>query len=307
VRLSAPFEQSAKIICRVTNSYLGGIDGTGNIKNNIQEKKEDLLEIHIVMPDRKGQIANITRIALDADVDLADIKFSRIANSEHDEDGAKGMLNLRVLREESATLLAAFALKGFKATTWELGDTDVDNNSQAIQKVPEMKQKALSPPVVPPGSSTNAVKVVTTAAVQTDGVDTAKQLQEGTSVTSLEASAKQTKTEETQPRSANMVASDPPGTEQETVQQAQAQVQAHVLTSQVAAEAIEPAQLPVKIGAHEAQAQQELKLEKAGQDDAAEKPAAPPKVVSIDEFKELKLKEAGEKAAGEREQLTERW
>ncbi|HAX04740.1 MAG TPA: hypothetical protein DCX77_03605 [Acidimicrobiaceae bacterium] len=77
-------------------------------------RPQDLLEIRIPIPDRKGQIANITMLAADCDVNVADIEVA------HSTEGAQGVLVLVVARAEVQRFLAVLAGQGYKPTTREL-------------------------------------------------------------------------------------------------------------------------------------------------------------------------------------------
>ena len=77
-------------------------------------RPQDLLEIRIPIPDRKGQIANITMLAADCDVNVADIEVA------HSTEGAQGGLVLVIARAEVQRFLAVLAGQGYKPTTREL-------------------------------------------------------------------------------------------------------------------------------------------------------------------------------------------
>ena len=77
-------------------------------------RPQDLIEIRIPIPDRKGQIANITMLAADCDVNIADIEVA------HSTEGADGVLVLVVARAEVQRFLAVLAGQGYKPTTREL-------------------------------------------------------------------------------------------------------------------------------------------------------------------------------------------
>ena len=77
-------------------------------------RPQDLIEIRIPIPDRKGQIANITMLAADCDVNIADIEVA------HSTEGAEGVLVLIVARAEVQRFLAVLAGQGYKPTTREL-------------------------------------------------------------------------------------------------------------------------------------------------------------------------------------------
>lgn len=77
-------------------------------------RPQDLLEIRIPIPDRKGQIANITMLAADCDVNVADIEVA------HSTEGAQGVLVLVIARAEMQRFLAVLAGQGYKPTTREL-------------------------------------------------------------------------------------------------------------------------------------------------------------------------------------------
>ena len=77
-------------------------------------RPQDLLEIRIPIPDRKGQIANITMLAADCDVNVADIEVA------HSTEGAQGVLVLVIARAEVQRFLAVLAGQGYNPTTREL-------------------------------------------------------------------------------------------------------------------------------------------------------------------------------------------
>ena len=77
-------------------------------------RPQDLIEIRIPIPDSKGQIANITMLAADCDVNIADIEVA------HSTEGAEGVLVLVVARAEVQRFLAVLAGQGYKPTTREL-------------------------------------------------------------------------------------------------------------------------------------------------------------------------------------------
>ena len=77
-------------------------------------RPQDLIEIRIPIPDRKGQIANITMLAADCDVNIADIEVA------HSTEGAEGVLVLVVARAAVQRFLAVLAGQGYKPTTREL-------------------------------------------------------------------------------------------------------------------------------------------------------------------------------------------
>ena len=77
-------------------------------------RPQDLIEIRIPIPDRKGQIANITMLAADCDVNIADIEVA------HSTEGAEGVLVIVVARAEVQRFLAVLAGQGYKPTTREL-------------------------------------------------------------------------------------------------------------------------------------------------------------------------------------------
>ena len=77
-------------------------------------RPQDLIEIRIPIPDRKGQIANITMLAADCDVNIADIEVA------HSTEGAEGVLVLVVARAEVQRFLAVLAGQGYKPTAREL-------------------------------------------------------------------------------------------------------------------------------------------------------------------------------------------
>mgnify|MGYP003322159181 FL=1 len=77
-------------------------------------RPQDLIEVRIPIPDRKGQIASITMLAADCDVNVADIEVA------HSTEGAQGVLVLVVARAEVQRFLAVLAGQGYRPTTREL-------------------------------------------------------------------------------------------------------------------------------------------------------------------------------------------
>jgi prephenate dehydrogenase len=78
-------------------------------------RPQDLIEVRVPIPDRKGQIAAITMLAADCDVNVADIEVA------HSPEGARGVLVLVVARAEVQRFLAALAGQGYHPSTRELG------------------------------------------------------------------------------------------------------------------------------------------------------------------------------------------
>jgi len=85
-----------------------------NLPSRYVRRPKDLIEIRIPIPDRKGQIANITMLAADCDVNVADIEVA------HSTEGAQGVLVLVVAKAEVQRFLAVLAGQGYKPTTREL-------------------------------------------------------------------------------------------------------------------------------------------------------------------------------------------
>ncbi len=77
-------------------------------------RPQELVEVRIPIPDRKGQIANITMLAADCEVNVADIEVA------HSAEGAQGVLVLVVAQAEVQRFLAALAGQGYRPTTREL-------------------------------------------------------------------------------------------------------------------------------------------------------------------------------------------
>lgn len=77
-------------------------------------RPQELLEVRVPIPDRKGQIAAITMLAADCDVNVADIEVA------HSPEGAEGVLVLVVARTEAQRFLAALAGQGYHPTTRDL-------------------------------------------------------------------------------------------------------------------------------------------------------------------------------------------
>lgn len=77
-------------------------------------RPQELLEVRVPIPDRKGQIAAITMLAADCDVNVADIEVA------HSTEGSEGVLVLVVARIEAQRFLAALAGQGYHPTTRDL-------------------------------------------------------------------------------------------------------------------------------------------------------------------------------------------
>ncbi|WP_419841563.1 prephenate dehydrogenase/arogenate dehydrogenase family protein [Candidatus Poriferisodalis sp.] len=77
-------------------------------------RPQELVEVRVPIPDRKGQIAGITMLAADCDVNVADIEVA------HSPEGAHGVLVLVVARTDAQRFLAALAGQGYHPTTREL-------------------------------------------------------------------------------------------------------------------------------------------------------------------------------------------
>ena len=77
-------------------------------------RPQELLEVRVPIPDRKGQIAAITMLAADCDVNVADIEVA------HSPEGTEGVLVLVVARNEAQRFLAALAGQGYHPTTRDL-------------------------------------------------------------------------------------------------------------------------------------------------------------------------------------------
>ena len=75
---------------------------------------QELLEVRVPIPDRPGQIAAISMLAADCDVNVADIEVA------HSPEGNAGVLVLVVARSEAQRLLAALAGQGYHPTTRDL-------------------------------------------------------------------------------------------------------------------------------------------------------------------------------------------
>lgn len=77
-------------------------------------RPQELLEVRVPIPDSKGQIAAITMLAADCDVNVADIEVA------HSPEGVEGVLVLVVARTEAQRFLAALAGQGYHPTTRDL-------------------------------------------------------------------------------------------------------------------------------------------------------------------------------------------
>jgi prephenate dehydrogenase len=77
-------------------------------------RPQELVEVRIPIPDQKGQIANITMLAADCDVNVADIEVA------HSTEGEQGILVLVVAQAEVQRFLVVLAGQGYRPTTREL-------------------------------------------------------------------------------------------------------------------------------------------------------------------------------------------
>lgn len=77
-------------------------------------RPQEFLEVRVPIPDRKGQIAAITMLAADCDVNVADIEVA------HSPEGSDGVLVLVVARTEAQRFVAALAGQGYHPTTRDL-------------------------------------------------------------------------------------------------------------------------------------------------------------------------------------------
>ena len=73
-----------------------------------------MIEVRVSIPDKKGQIAKITMLAADCDVNVVDIEVT------HSVEGSQGILVLVVSRTESQRFLTALAGLTYHATIREL-------------------------------------------------------------------------------------------------------------------------------------------------------------------------------------------
>ncbi len=74
-------------------------------------RPQELLEVRVPIPDRKGQIAAITMLAADCDINVADIEVA------HSPEGAAGVLVLVVARADAQRFLATLTEQGYHPTT----------------------------------------------------------------------------------------------------------------------------------------------------------------------------------------------
>jgi len=77
-------------------------------------RPQELLEVRVPIPDRKGEIAAITMLAADCDVNIMDIEVA------HSPEGDRGVLVMVVSRAEVQRFLAALAGREYHPTTREL-------------------------------------------------------------------------------------------------------------------------------------------------------------------------------------------
>lgn len=86
-------------------------------RNNLPARgvrPQDLIEVRVPIPDRPGQIAAITMLAADTDVNVMDIEIA------HSPEGTAGVLVLVVARAEVQRFIAALGGQGYRPTTREL-------------------------------------------------------------------------------------------------------------------------------------------------------------------------------------------
>ncbi len=77
-------------------------------------RPQELQEVRVPMPDRKGQIAAITILAADCNINVADIEVA------HSTEGERGVLVMVVAREDVEGFLNALTKQGYHPTTREL-------------------------------------------------------------------------------------------------------------------------------------------------------------------------------------------
>lgn len=77
-------------------------------------RPQELQEVRVPMQDRKGQIAAITMLAAECNVNVADIEVA------HSTEGEHGVLVMVVARSESQGFLKVLAEHGYHSTTREL-------------------------------------------------------------------------------------------------------------------------------------------------------------------------------------------
>lgn len=74
-------------------------------------RPQELIEVRVPIPDRKGQIAAITMLAADCDVNVADIEVA------HSPEGDAGVLVLVVARSAQQAFTDALTANGYRPTT----------------------------------------------------------------------------------------------------------------------------------------------------------------------------------------------
>jgi prephenate dehydrogenase len=77
-------------------------------------RPDELAEVRVPIPDRKGVLARITTLATELDVSIADIEIA------HSAEGREGVLMLLVEAAEADRLAAAVADAGFKPSVHPL-------------------------------------------------------------------------------------------------------------------------------------------------------------------------------------------
>ena len=77
-------------------------------------RPQELQEVRVPMQDRQGQIAAITMLAADCNINVADIEVA------HSTEGDRGVLVMVVAREDVEGFLAALTEQGYHPTTREL-------------------------------------------------------------------------------------------------------------------------------------------------------------------------------------------
>ncbi len=110
-------ELRAAVVDDRRDELLGHLERARDARLNLPPRvrdASDLVELRIPIPDRPGELASITRLATDLDVNIHDIELA------HSNEGAAGVLIVVVSRAPGSRLGAALADQGYRPASREL-------------------------------------------------------------------------------------------------------------------------------------------------------------------------------------------
>ncbi len=116
--LAARFRQLRQIIESTDKSGLRDVlSQARHARTNLPSRyvrPQELQEVRVPIPDRQGQIAAITMLAADNNINVADIEVA------HSTEGDRGVLVMVVAREDVENFLSALTRQDYHPTTREL-------------------------------------------------------------------------------------------------------------------------------------------------------------------------------------------